>query len=316
MYRSRSAGSFAILVLILFITILSACAFAQDTGKTYTEQQYLRALNSLDSRPFDPDRDPDIDMYINSWTNAMPFNTHGMLVERKIMTRCDGDPLEPSRKGAVLNWSNRLSRAFLDVGCVTTPVTLDGEQEIFYFTEGTGELTGAGETFEVRNGILALVPAGLKFTLKNTGTEPMVMYLISEPIPEDFRPNDKILVRDEWTTPYRNNNSYLSAHWIHNGKGIFTIEDGLGSLTAVNVGTMNAMTVGHAHSHGEGVEEVWTLVKGRDLEQLGREIRWIEPGTAFMIPPTGETPHSHINPTKEPVKFLLFARWGDSPRRP
>jgi mannose-6-phosphate isomerase-like protein (cupin superfamily) len=232
-----------------------------------------------------------------------------------IMTRCD-DPLNPSRKGAVLKWTNRLSRALLDTGCITSPVTLEGEQEIFYFVEGTGEISGGGETFAVRDGILALVPEGLEFTLKNTGTEPLVMYLISEIVPDGFRPNETILVRDEYTTPYRNNNSYLTAHWIHNGKGIFTIQDGLSSLSAVNIGTMNAMTIGHAHSHDSSVEEVWTLIKGNDLEQLGREIRWIEPGTAFMIPPTGETPHSHINPTKEPVKFLLFARWGDRPRRP
>ncbi|MFC1538487.1 cupin domain-containing protein [Candidatus Latescibacterota bacterium] len=316
MFGSRSADCFVIIVIVLSITFFSICTFAQNTGKTYTEEQYRQALNRLDARPFDPELDPDIDMFINSWTNAMPFNTHGMLVERMIMTYCDGDPLEPLRKGAVLKWTNRLSRAFLDAGCVTTPVTLDGEQEIFYFTEGTGELTGAGETYEVRNGILALVPAGLEFTLKNTGTEPLVMYLISERIADGFRPNNTILVRDEYTTPYRDNNKYLTAHWIHNGKGIFTIEDGLGSLSAVNIGTMNAMTIGHAHSHREGIEEVWTLIKGNNLEQLGREIRWIEPGTAFMIPPTGETPHSHINPTKEPVKFLLFARWGNTPRRP
>jgi mannose-6-phosphate isomerase-like protein (cupin superfamily) len=315
MFKSRTAG-LAVITSLIMIVILSTCAFAQDAEKIYTEQQYKQALNRLDSRPFDPKLDPDIDMYINSWTNAMPFNTHGMLVERMILTRCDGDPLKPNRKGEVLKWTNRLSRAFLDAGCATSPVTLDGEQEIFYFTAGTGEITGAGETFEVRVGNLALVPEGLEFTLKNTGSEPLVMYLISEVVPENFRPNDTILVRDELTTPYRNNNSYLSAHWIHNGKGIFTIEDGLASMTAVNIGTMNAMTVGHAHAHGEGIEEVWTLVKGNNLEQLGREIRWIEPGTAFMIPPTGETPHSHINPTKEPVKFLLFARWGDRPRRP
>ncbi|MFC1552078.1 cupin domain-containing protein [Candidatus Latescibacterota bacterium] len=315
MFGNRPAGYIAACAMIMLI-IFSTFASAQNAEKVYTEQQYKKALNRLDSRPFDPELDPDIDMYINSWTNAMPFNTHGMLIERMILTRCDGDPLEPKRKGEVLSWTNRLSRALLDAGCVTSPVILDGEQEIFYFTAGTGEITGAGEAFEVRTGNLALVPEGLEFTLKNTGTEPLVMYLISEIVPENFRPNNIILVRDELTTPYRDNNSYLSAHWIHNGKGIFTVEDGLASLSAVNIGTMNAMTVGHAHAHDGNVEEVWTLVKGSNLEQLGREIRWIEPGTAFMIPPTGETPHSHINPTKEPVKFLLFARWGNTPRRP
>lgn len=302
---------------ILALLVWAVSGFAQDGAKTYTEQQYKRALNMLDPRPYDPGRDPDIDMYMNSWTNSMPYNTHGTLVERAILTHCE-DPLDPPRKGAVLKYANHISRAILDTGNATIPTTLDGEQEVFYFTGGAGVLTGGGKSFEVRDGILALVPEGLEFTIKNTGDVPLIMYVINEPVPDGFRPNDYILVKDEYAIPYRNNNSYLTAHWIHNGKGIFTIEDGLATIYNVNIGTMNAMTIGHAHAHGEGIEEVWTVVKGRNLEQLGREIRWMEPGTGFIIPPTGETPHSHINTTQEPVKFFLFARgWGgEKPPRP
>ncbi len=304
-------------VLCVSIAAL-AVGFATGAGaqeKVYTEEQYQRALNMLDPRPYDPQKDPDIELYFNSWKNSMPFNTHGALVERFIMTRCDGDPLKPPRKGAVLLYTNRISQALLDTGCKAGPTTLKGEQEIFYVLSGEGELRGGGETHALRRGKLALVPAGLEFTIENTGGEPMTFILVNEPTPEGFRPNDRILMKDERDTPYRDQ-GYMSAHWIHNGKDIFTIADGLGTLTAVNVGTMNAMTVGHPHSHVAGEEEVWVLVEGDNLEFLGRQIRRQEPGEAFMIPPTGYTAHSHINTTDNLVKFLLVARWGERPRRP
>ena len=65
----------ALIVLVITILALAVWSFAvsaQGGGKTYTEKQYRQALNMLDPRPFDPNRDPDIDMYINSWTNSMP----------------------------------------------------------------------------------------------------------------------------------------------------------------------------------------------------------------------------------------------------
>ncbi len=232
-----------ILVLLVTLLVFTTGVYSQDNEKKYTEQQYRSALNMLDPRSFDPELDPDIDMYINTWTNSIPINSHGMLVERYIMTHCD-DPLNPPRKGAVLKYTNRFSRALLDIGCITSPTTLKGEQEIFYFVEGEGEISGGGKTFKVRKGILALVPAELEFTLLNTGDKPLIMYLINEPIPDGFRPNDNILVKDEGTTIYRDQKGYNHAHWIHNGKEIFNINDGLGTLSAVNIGTMHSMTIG------------------------------------------------------------------------
>ena len=141
------------------------------------------------------------------------------------------------------------------------------------------------------------------------------MYIIREPVPEGFRPNREILVKDEKAMANRDS-GYLQAHWSHNGKNIFTVADGLGTLEAVNMLTFNAMTIGQPHSHEEGMEEVWTVVEGKNLAFLGKEIRWQCPGTAYMVPPTGYTPHSNINVTEQPCKFLFFARWRDhEPRK-
>ena len=273
------------------------------------------AQNQLDSRAYDPAIDPDIDMFIGSWQNSRPFNTHGSITERAIFSRNPGDPLDPPRKAAVLKYVKGFSQGTLDAMTTTTPVTLKGEQEIFYFTSGKGIIKAGGKTEELRNGIFVLVPEGLEFTITNTGNELMRMYIIKEYTPEGFRPNNDILVRDEKSLPYREQGQ-VTGHWSHNGKSIFTVKDGTGEIESAALITINEMSIAHPHSHGEGIEEAWTVVEGILLEMLGKEIRWLNPGTGFVVPPTGFTPHSHINPTQEPVKILLFARWRDhEPRK-
>lgn len=204
--------------------------------------------------------------------------------------------------------SSGFPTAHLDAGTVTTPTTLNGEQEVFYITGGKGTVTAGGKTHELRKGIIFLVPAELEFSIQNTGDEIMTMYLIVEPIPDGFRPNDEILVKDENSMAYRDQ-GFLTVHWSHNGLNVFTVKDGLGTLESVNILTFNAMTIGQPHSHDESTEEVWTLVEGKNLAFLGKEIRWQVPGTAYKIPPNGQTPHSNINTTERPAKFLYFSRF-------
>ncbi len=267
--------------------------------------------NELDFRPFDPSIDPDVDMFIGDWRESIPFNTHGSITERTILSRGEGDQLNPPSKGAALAFLNRVSRATLDAGAVTTPTTLDGEQELFYVVSGFGNINAGGESFDLRTGIFVLVPAGLEFTIENTGDEILVMYLANEPVPDDFRPNPKLLVRDEKEMAYRDQ-GYLQAHWSHNGKNMFNTEDGLGTLEAVAVMTLHEMTIGQPHSIHPGMELVWLVVSGRNLEIIGKEIRWMDPGMAYVSPPTGYTPFGHQNPSEdEPVKFLFFGRFKD-----
>lgn len=278
---------------LILLFALSAAPFAQ---------------NQLDPRPLDPEKDPDIDMFMGSWKESIPYNTHGSITERAILTKHTGDdPLKPTRKGAVLTQVNRFSRGHLDPYASTTPTTLQGEQEVFYFTSGKGVIKAGGKTAELRNGIFVLVPEGLEFTITNTGDELLIMYLINEPVPAGFSPKKDMVVKDEKTMPYRND-GYLQVHWSHNGKNMFTAKDGLATLKSVNLLIFNAMTIGQPHSHGNGGEEVWTVIEGTNLAFLGKEIRWQKPGAAYKIPATGYTPHSNINQTGEPILFLYFSR--------
>ncbi len=267
------------------------------------------AQTSLEHRPLDPGIDPDIDMFMDSWKNSIPFNTHGSITERAILSPLDsGDPVKPKRKGNILTRAKRFSRGTLDAWAKTTPTTLDGEQEVFYVHSGMGKIMTAATSAELHPGVFILVPEGVEFTVESACSEGLEMYIICEPVPAGFTPNKNILVKDEKDIPYRDA-GYLQVHWSHNGKNIFNTKDGLATLEAVNILTFNALTVGQPHSHGDEIEEVWTVVEGRNLAFLGKEIRWQEPGTAYKVPSTGKTPHSNINLTEEPVKFLFFARW-------
>lgn len=265
----------------------------------------LALSQTLDGKPYDPAVDPDIDLYLCSWKESMPRHTHGSLIERDVLTR--GDAMNPPRKGAVLEYVNRFAHATLESGAVTTPTTLENEQEIFYIMSGKGILTAGGETAELREGIAVLMPANLEFTMKNIGDDAITMYLVNEPTPEGFRPNEDMIVIDELAKPV---DSY-DGHWCHIVKYLFETDVGLGTLERVLTVSFDPMTIGHPHSHADGCEEVWAAVKGSSVAFIGKEIRDQEPGMAYMIPPDGKTPHANINYSNERIKIFYFARYRD-----
>ncbi|HUT64114.1 MAG TPA: cupin domain-containing protein, partial [Anaerolineae bacterium] len=140
-----------------------------------------------------------------------------------------------------------------------------------------------------------------------TDEVPLTMYLISEPIPDGFRPNKDMLMRDENMTPVTS----TTGHWCHIVKQLFSTNDGLGTLQSVITVAFDPMTIGQPHSHVEGWEEVWTAVTGTSVAFLGKQIRWQLPGTGYMIPPNGNTPHANINTSDRQIKMFYFARYGE-----
>lgn len=259
--------------------------------------------------PFDPEKDPDIDMFMGNWRESMPKCTHGSLIERDILTK--GDPLHPPAKAAVLKYVNRFTRASLAPHTSTTPVTLKGEQEVFYVLSGQGAVAAGKKTAVLYPGIAVLMPSNLEFTMKNTGAEPLSMYLISEPAPDGFRPNRDMLVVDENTTPV----SSSTAHWIGIVRQLFQTGDGLGTMESILTCEFSPNTFFHPHSHAEGTEEVWTGMYDPSYFLLGREIRPQPDGTAYLIPVTGKTPHANFNLSDTPVRLFYFARYKDHETR-
>jgi len=246
-----------------------------------------------------------INLYFSDWHGATPHTTHGSLEERDIYTR--GDPHNPTRKGAVLRFISGYSYATLAAHTSTKATRLDGEQEIYFVASGHGTASAGGQTADLLRNVAVLMPANLEFTIKNTGDAPLKMYLIREPVPQGFRPNSEMLVRDGNKIPI----SSSSSHWAHIEKPLFVTADGLGTLEAVILVALDPLTMGRPHvvDHDD-IEEVWTALEGTSIAFVSNELRRQPPGMSFYHIPDNKTPHCNINQNEdEEVSFLYFARY-------
>jgi mannose-6-phosphate isomerase-like protein (cupin superfamily) len=260
------------------------------------------ALSSLTLAQATGDR---IDLYFADWHSATPRTTVGSLQERDIFTK--GNPQNPEKKGAVLRFLNSHTYATLAPHASTKATRLDGQQEIYFVESGRGSAVAGGQTVDLFKNIAVLMPANLEFTLKNTGEEPLTMYVINEPTPPGFRPNSTMLVRDENKLPI----SSSDGHWAHIVKTLFLAQDGLGTLQSVMTVTLDPLTIGKPHivDHDD-IEEVWTALDGTSLAFVSNELRRQTPGMAFYHIPDNKTPHTNINQNEDAqVKFLYFARY-------
>lgn len=246
-----------------------------------------------------------IDNYFADWHSAQAHTIRGSLEVRDIFTK--GNPQAPTQKGAVLRFINSYSYATLAPGAATKPTRLDGQQEIYFIASGRGTASAAGHSDDLYTNIAILVPASLEFTLKNTGNEPLAMYVINEPVPSGFRPNASILVRDENKIPI----SSSDGHWAHIVKTLFVTDDGLGTLQSVLTVALDPLTMGRPHvvDHDD-IEEVWSALDGTSIAFVGNQLRKQTPGMAFYHIPDNKTPHTNINQNEDSqVRFLYFGRY-------
>jgi mannose-6-phosphate isomerase-like protein (cupin superfamily) len=253
-----------------------------------------------------------IDYYFGDWHNSASRTARGSLGEQDIFTK--GDPQNPTQKGAVLRYINSYTYSTLAPRASTQATRLTGQQEIYFVESGRGSATAAGKTDELHPNVAILVPANLEFTLKNTGDQPLTMYVINEPTPAGFRPNSSILVRDENQLPITSSDG----HWAHIVKTIFTTADGLGTLESVLTVALDPLTMGQPHlvDHDD-IEEVWTALDGTSLAFVSNQLRRQTPGMAFYHIPDNKTPHTNINQNEDTqVRFLYFGRYHPHQPRP
>ena len=257
-------------------------------------------------------QDRRIDMFIGDWHDSMPRHAYGSLVLRDILTR--GDNYAPPQPGAILQAANFLAYARLQAGNSTTPSTLTREQNVFYISGGSGEITAGAKTAALHRDIAVFIPAGLEFVMKNTGNDSLTMYVVSEPVPDGFVPAKAMLVTDERQVPVRTPMAAspftlpgASGHWAHVVRDLFSKTDGLATIGDLITVTINPMQMGEPHPHNPGQEEIWAALDGDSLAFLGTELRVQHPGMAYMIRPDQVMTHSNINAGDTPVKFLWFS---------
>ncbi len=138
------------------------------------------------------------------------------------------------------------------------------------------------------------------------------MYLVAEPTPAGFRPQHGTLrPRRDRDTLDHGQRALVNAY-----KDLIVPNDGLADLQMVLTVELYPMTFAQPHSHIPGCEEVWVLLSGDGYVLLGKNVRKLEPGLAYLIPPNDKVPHANFNVSEKPIKFFYFARFQDhAPRK-
>jgi len=278
---------------MVFVLVTVLYAFVASAQEPYP-------YRALDPRQFDPAVDPDIDMFINHWSNSMPRVMYGDLVFRDVLTGLEGpDPLHPTKKGAVLIYQTAISYATIEPGAIASGRTKEGEQQVFYVTGGNGKITANSQSYDIKEGMGFILTPEFDFELICTGEELLSFYVVTEPLPADFKANTDLVVTNRF-----NGNKTYGVHWAHIGNGIINSKNGVANYGGLSLITMDARTIPQPHSHGEGVEENWIMVKGESLLLLGKQIRRCSAGTIYKVPPSGLTAHTNINLGDEPVQMI------------
>lgn len=246
---------------------------------------------------------PDIDMFMGHWKDSKPRRIFGSLEVRDILTKCNGNPLRPREKGAVLTDLISVSYAVLTAHKSTEAAKLKGKQLIFYINSGEGVIKTENRTSELYEGIGVILPPGIEFNITNTGGELLTMYLIEEPIPKGFTPNKEMVVKYEYDNKISTNiNRVDKNNWL------LSIDDGLSTLVAFNPIMYEPRSLVPPHVHDEGVEEVWIALKGEVHIQVGSQRRKFPPGSAYKVPANGITPHTNINNTDVSKKLMWMMK--------
>ncbi len=259
----------------------------------------------LDPKSYDPAVDVNTDMFIRGWQESPPRTKFGALTVHDIFLPSEGDPFSPERRGHIMTKFLEFAHAALESGMRTELSTLSSNQIVLYIYGGAGTITGGGKTYDLRDGIGVFVPEKLPFVMKNTGIEPLVMYLISEPVEPGFVPHDSIIIRDERDSRI----GYTTGHWSHTAKGLFGKPEGdpFSTMNRIAVIWIDSQTFAQPHSHGSTfADEIWISLSGRVHAQLGKKLYELPPGSAYMVPCNGRTPHSNINVTDTPNKLIWF----------
>jgi len=270
---------------------------------------FINARNNAHNDQHEPNQpgsktELDIDMFIGSWKDSVPRYLYGSLEVHDILTKCYGDPLRPTKRGAVLTDINTVSFAFLAAHSSTTPTSLDGVQHLYYIDSGEGIVKSGNKTVDLRQGIGIIMPPDIEFTMTNSRDEQLTMYIVEEPITEGFVPKIFMVIKDEYDNPISTNlNRVNNMNYF-----LFGIRDGLSTLIAFNPVMFEPRSIYPPHVHQEGEEEIWVAINGEMLIQMGLKRRKLPAGSAYKVPPDGKTPHININNTETSKKLLWLSK--------
>ena len=274
----------------------------KDLYGKYDVPQEADEFYALSTSPYNPEVDVNTDLFIDSWKFHSSRTEHGAIRVRDIFTEnTSADPLKPEKRGAVLNVFSEYAWGILEPGLSTTKETLKGEQKIFYFTGGEGEITGGSETVRFNGYTGVLIPEGLSFQIRNIGTESLTMLIVGEKTYKGFKPRKDMLVVKEGEIPLNGTPS----HWNNIGKSIFNRNSGMARLTGFSAVWLSPHTMAQLHaSRGVGTDVLWLGLEGDIWSLLGKRLYRLERGMAFKNPSDSKVYHGNINTTEHNIKLL------------
>jgi len=274
----------------------------QELYGKYTDREGSGEYTRLDGTSYNPELDVNTDPFVDSWKFHSSRTEHGAIRVHDIFTQnTSTDPLKPEKKGAVLNVFSEYAWGVLEPGLSTTKETLKGEQKIFYFTGGKGEITGGNETAQFNGYTGVLIPEDLSFQIKNNSTESLTMLIVGEKTYKGFKPRKDMLVVKEGEIPL--SGSY--SHWNNINKPIFNENSGMVRLTGLNAVWLSPYTMAQLHaSRGLGTDVLWLGLEGDIWSILGKKLYPLERGMAFKNPSDGKVYHGNINTTEHNIKLL------------
>jgi mannose-6-phosphate isomerase-like protein (cupin superfamily) len=246
-----------------------------------------------------------VDMYFTDWHTTTP-QTKGPITEYTVFTK--GDAMKPTTKGAVLRYVNSYVYDSLAPNASSPSTTLSGQQRVYYFTSGTGTISAGGDSAQVSTNVAVLVPANLAFTIKNTGTDPLGAYVITEPTPSGFQPGAKLVVKNEELTPINT----TVPDWSRLVRPLFTASDGLATITRVASVTLDELTITRpVVGDMPNTENLWMELSGTSIAFIGPYLRRQTPGIAYEHPPDNLAPTANVNYSEDhQIKLLLVSTDG------
>ena len=259
----------------------------------------------LDNQPYDRATNPAIDMFMGNWRESFPRFMHGTISVHDMLTSLEGpDSLHPTRKGAVLTNAEAVSYGILEPG--TTAHRVDGQlkgiQQTFIVNGGTGVIASGAKKFDLVKDMAFVITPSMDFRLTASGDKYMTFYIITEKLPAGFTPKTSLEVVDS------RGKSQVASAWHNLERPLITQEGGLSQYKSINSVELKAMTMSEPYSDKAGVEEVW-IATDNDIDMvMGKELRKLPAGTAYVVPATGITAHANLNSTDKPAHFLYMVK--------
>ena len=281
-----------VFALLLFT---GAVAVAEDTQRVPSFHEFA------DWNHRHPDEDIDIDLYKRHWHDSHLSIGHGGFVERAYLL--PGDPLNPSKHGAVLKYLKAYNHGTLEAHIKTAVTTHEKEQVFFFVIRGEGTVESKGVTHNFTAGTSVFVPANVEYSFTNTTDKHAELIIIVEEITDGFVPLTEIQTGNYHdSTPSVGNHMHWSNIWRETKTKVkFANPMGIGIVE------VDPMEVVQPHVHAPGTEEIWCKIAGGDnLLMFGNRLRWHREGEAYLIPPNNKVPHMGINGSTDEKAVWLY----------